>query len=222
MLDGKEKEWLYDEDRKTSCGMKADPLPDFLEGRVLCKESVHLTEEIRKRMPFLSHIPLFTDIVFVELDLYNILSEETRRKFKNEFAKRRKKRQSKVQAEKRADHLAQKKDQDIIKARKARLQTVDPDDEFFHAMVAVSERDPEPAVENTNVGPILAGESLSSSNAITRDATQNTEESSRFSSLSNISFSQVAQRERAIEAFPSLSSSEASWPLSVTFTSMTS
>ena len=56
------------------------PFPDFIEGRILEIENVHVTHEVRKRMPFLSHIPLYSDVVFVELDLNHILTEETRRK----------------------------------------------------------------------------------------------------------------------------------------------
>ena len=211
-----EKEGQQDKRRGKNHSVKAGPLPDFLEGRILEKENVHLTSELRKRMPFLSHIPLFTDIVFVELDLYNILSEETRRKFKTEFTKRRKKRQSKVQAERRADQLAKKEDRDRINARKARLQTIDPDDEFFHAAVAVSEPTPEqPSPESVEFGPVLGRELLSSSNEIVHEAAvpgQTVDESfpspSPPAPSSSISFSEAARRARAVEAFPALSSSE--------------
>eukprot|EP00531_Pseudo-nitzschia_arenysensis_P002916 CAMPEP_0116148456 /NCGR_PEP_ID=MMETSP0329-20121206/18380_1 /TAXON_ID=697910 /ORGANISM="Pseudo-nitzschia arenysensis, Strain B593" /LENGTH=288 /DNA_ID=CAMNT_0003644617 /DNA_START=88 /DNA_END=954 /DNA_ORIENTATION=- len=184
---------------------RAGPLPDFLEGRVLEKENVHLTAEIRKRMPFLNHIPLYTDIVFVELDLNHILSEETRRKFKNEISKRRKKRQSKFQAEKRADHQAQKQDQDRINARKARLKTIDPEDEFFRAALTVL---PESVVEDADFGPLLARESLVSSNENTEEILA-VGENIHESQPPSFSFSQAAQRANAVEAFPTLSSSEA-------------
>merc|ERR1719491_1906383 len=81
---------------------QAPPLPDYIEGRVLEIENVNLTPESRKRMPFLNHIPLYTDIVFVELDLHHLLCEATRRKFKGDFSKRRRRRQSKIKAESRA------------------------------------------------------------------------------------------------------------------------
>lgn len=183
---------------------RAGPLPDFLEGRVLEKTNVHLTTEIRKRMPFLNHIPLYTDIVFVELDLNHILSEGTKRKFKNEIAKRRKKRQSKVQAEKRADLQAKKEDQDRVNARKARLQTIDPDDEFFRAAVTTPA---EPVVEGADFGPFPGGESFSSSNGNTEEILAVGEDIDE--STPSFSFSQAAQRANTVEAFPALSSSEA-------------
>jgi hypothetical protein len=46
-----------------------DPLPDELDGVVLEVESLHLTPEMRKKIPVLSHLPFYTDILFVELDL---------------------------------------------------------------------------------------------------------------------------------------------------------
>lgn len=183
------------------------PLPDFIEGRVLEKELVHLTSETRKRMPFLNHIPLYTDILFVELDLNHLLSEATKQKFKNEIIKRRKKRQSKVQAEKRADRVAKKEDQDRINERKARLQSVDPDDEYFHAAVQLSEE--LVAAENTTTttedfGPLLGGERSNRDGVVPEVAAEGTA----------FSFSQAARRGTAAvlsvaEAFPELSSSNA-------------
>eukprot|EP00536_Pseudo-nitzschia_multiseries_P018144 jgi/Psemu1/54304/gm1.54304_g len=181
----------------------AAPLPDVIEGRVLEKEHVHLTSETRKRMPFLNHIPLYTDIVFVELDLNHLLSEGTRRKFKNEIDKRRKKRQSKTQAEKRADRIARKEDQERINERKARLQLVDPDDEFFHAAVQMAS---EPAVvEAADFGPLPAAPRSPAVDAALAPTP---------ASSSSFSFSQAAQRGSAAglssaEAFPELSSSRA-------------
>ena len=194
--------------REKSNQIQAGPFPDFLQGRVLEKENVHLTSEIRKRMPFLNHIPLYTDIVFVELDLNHVLSAETRRKFKHEIMKRRKKRQSKVQAEKRVDLQLQKKEQDRINARKARLQTVDPEDEFFRALVAPPL---EIAPEAADFGPVPGSESITLSSGIADEIVavgQNLEISSPPSS-SSFSFSQAAQRANAAEAFPVLVSSEA-------------
>jgi hypothetical protein len=209
--DGSDKGNSQDQCQEINNLVKAAPLPDFLEGRVLEKETVHLTSDIRKRMPFLNHIPLFTDVVFVELDLNHVLSDETRRKFKNELTKRRKKRQSKAQEEKRADLLAQKEDQDRINARKARLQTVDPNDRFFHAAVAPPPP-PEPALEGAEFGPVLGEESSSLlPNRITSEAAvavQN-DDGSQPTPSSLFSFSEAAQRANTIEEFPALSSSEA-------------
>jgi hypothetical protein len=81
------------------------PFPNVIEGHILKKESVQLTPDVRKRLPFLSHLPLYTDLVFVELDLNRILSNQTRQKFKLEMEKRRKKWKNRVPAEKQANHI---------------------------------------------------------------------------------------------------------------------
>lgn len=129
------------------------PLPDWIEGRVLEIEKVHLTADVRKRMPVFSHIPLYCDINFVELDLNHILTEATRRKFKVEFAKRRQRRQSKVEAEKRADRAAEREEMERINERKARLQTINPDDEFFRVAPAVTVG--EDVMDPESFGPVL-------------------------------------------------------------------
>lgn len=183
------------------------PLPDIIEGRILEKELVHLTSETRKRMPFLNHIPLYTDVLFVELDLNHLLSETTKQKFKNEILKRRKKRHSKVQAEKRADRVAKKEDQDRINERKARLQSVDPDDVFFHPAVKLSKEMTAAEIMTTTTedfGPLLGGERSDSDGIVPEVAAEG----------SAFSFSQAARRGTAAvlltaEAFPELSSSSA-------------
>ena len=116
------------------------PFPDSIEGKILDIEKLHLTPDIRKRMPFLSHLPLYCDICFVELDLNHILSDVTRNKFKGDLQKRRKRRQHKVQAEKKADKAAMKVEADLINERKARWQSIDPDDDFFKPVIVPPEQ----------------------------------------------------------------------------------
>ncbi len=115
------------------------PLPDYLSGRILEIQNVHLTPDIRKRMPFLEHIPLYTDISFVELDLSSILSNETKKKFRADLEKRKKKRQSKVKAEKKADREARVEEARLITDRKARLTLIDPSDEFFQPTLSAEQ-----------------------------------------------------------------------------------
>jgi len=107
------------------------PLPDEVEGSILEIQHVHLTHEVRKRMPFLAHLPLYIDVTFVELDLNRILSEATKQKFKGEFEKRRKRRKDKKNVEKREDRVAQQKEQERINTLKSRVPRIDPNDEFF-------------------------------------------------------------------------------------------
>jgi hypothetical protein len=202
------------------------PLPDFIDGRVLEIENVHLTPESRKRMPFLNHIPLYTDIIFVELDLNHMLSEATRRKFKADIAKRRKRRQSKIQTEKRADRAIQKEEQQRINERKARLQTVDPNDEFFQISSAVSGpnelqpiidtiQDFGPALQSANSRPDQQeGEANEINDASNRENTSSQPFSTSIPT-SSFSFSQALRSGNdhvtlsSAEAFPALSSSAA-------------
>ena len=181
----------------------------------------------------MNHIPLYTDIVFVELDLNHILSAATRRKFKNDLDKRRKRRQSKIQAEKRADRVILKQDQDRINERKARSQTVDPDDAFFQAAATISgpaapSEQPDPIIlDAADFGPMPGADT--GTGATTTSTTSNLEsEANRINNdagtgrnssppSSSFSFSQAAQRgssaannfSAAAEAFPALSSSAA-------------
>jgi hypothetical protein len=179
------------------------PLPDFIEGVVLEVENLQLTPELRKRMPFLSHIPSYTDILLVELDLFHILSESTRRKFKAEFAKRRQRRVSKFQAEKRADMAAELEEMERINDRKARSQMIDPDDEFFRAstkseVAALS-------ITSEDFGPVL-------SQINTREEVVVASQHSTVApGTSSVSFSEACRRGQndvmtisSTDAFPSL------------------
>lgn len=138
------------------------PLPDYVSGRILDVRNVDLTPDIRKRFAFLEHLPLYTNISFVELDLGHIMSREAKRKFQPELAKRRKLRQNKVKAEKRADSIARQKEARLVSERKARLNVIDPNDEFFHTSapeeagnvpVQPSETDPEVGDVNSLLRP---------------------------------------------------------------------
>jgi hypothetical protein len=110
---------------------------------------------MRKRLPFLSHLPLYTDIRFVELDLNRILSDETRQKYRAEFEKRSKKRRNKHAAEKRADAMATKKEEARIKELKARIQRIDPHDEFFHSPPEESLTEQDFPAASEGGGPIM-------------------------------------------------------------------
>lgn len=130
------------------------PFPDSVEGEIIEIESINLTPEIRKRMPFLGHLPLYTDIRFIELDLNNLMSAEAKKKFKVDLEKRRKRRQNKVKAEKKEDKMAQRKEEERIFHLKTRLHQVDPNDEFFQFSPP-----PEESLDLTSeaFGPAIAG-----------------------------------------------------------------
>ena len=131
---------------------KLTPLPDFVEGRILELEHVHLTPEKRERFRFLSHLPLYTEICFVELSLGNLLSKQTKKAFAKDFQKRMNARMKKVQMEKREDVRVQKQEEARINELKARMQRIDPNDEFF----VVPE--PEPTFDGEDFGPSISGD----------------------------------------------------------------
>jgi len=105
-------------------------LPEEIKGQVMETETYHLTVEARKRKPFLSHLPLFADIKFVEVNLNNILGPDTKAKFKSEMDRRRSRRKNKKNAEKREDKLAKKLEEE----RRKIPARVDPNDEFFQVV----------------------------------------------------------------------------------------
>lgn len=169
-------------------------LPNFVEGRILEVEHKNLTPELRKRLPCLSHLPLFTDISFVELDLNHILTDRTKQSFKGDLAKRRKKRQSKVKAEKRADRAAQKEETELINERRARLQRIDPEDAFFRQHVVPEE----PALTAEDFVVSIGGDVVYEQTTIPVDHNEE-----------GLSFSSAVRRDNGLvvsstEAFPTL------------------
>jgi len=108
------------------------PFPDVIKGNVIDVQTIHITPEVRKRMPFTSHLPLYIDIALVEINVTHLLSVKTLEHFKNEMEVRRKKRQKQRNIEKRAKKEAQQKEDERIKKLKQRIQSIDVNDEFFH------------------------------------------------------------------------------------------
>ena len=107
------------------------PFPDVIRGQVIDVEHVHLTPDICKRMPCFSHLPLYSDITMVELDINGSLSEETRQRFKKDMKRRKEKRQAKKEAEKKADREARRKEEERIEELRKGIQRIDPNDPFF-------------------------------------------------------------------------------------------
>ncbi len=109
------------------------PFPDVIKGRVVDVERKHLTPDVRKRMGCFSHLPLYTDIILAELDIFN-LSKETRRHFKKDIERRKNKRRAKREIEKKAEREARLKEEERIEDLKRGIQRIDPNDTFFHSM----------------------------------------------------------------------------------------
>jgi hypothetical protein len=116
---------------------KLSPLPDVLEGTILEVDRVQLTPEMRQRLRFLSHLPVYSDVTFVEIGLGNMLSPETKKTFKKEFTKRKQARMNRLNAEKREDDRTMRKEEARIDELKARMNRIDPSDEFFQSSAYV-------------------------------------------------------------------------------------
>eukprot|EP00804_Cyclotella_cryptica_P020258 CCRYP_015873-RA/>CCRYP_015873-RA protein AED:0.02 eAED:0.02 QI:333/1/1/1/1/1/2/535/761 len=134
---------------------RAHPLPDAVEGTVVGTESFVVTPSLVKKKQFLSHLPVGSSVVFVEIDWYSggnnksqpMLTKATLSKFRSEIQRRKLDRQRAFQIEEKADKLAQMKvdKEDRIRREKAfgsayvdgiPRQTIDPDDEFFKVPLA--------------------------------------------------------------------------------------
>eukprot|EP00903_Cladosiphon_okamuranus_P015735 g14523.t1 len=88
------------------------PLPERVDAKVLEVETVKLTPELRRRLPFLSHLPIHCDVSFLEVDMAGLVSEETTRKFREEIQKRERKRRSRAAQETRAAKKEARLEQD--------------------------------------------------------------------------------------------------------------
>lgn len=175
---------------------KSLPLPDRIEGKVLEVTKVHVTPDIRQRYRFLSHIPLHSDVTFVEIDLGYLLSTETKKAFKKDFAKRKQVRSNRVNAQKREDKRTRRKEEERVNELKARFQAIDPNDVFFHCSAPEAQN---VALVGEGFGPVL-----STSTGETRNASS--PPSNLALSFSNItSVGGAVSRVHSTEAnFPSL------------------
>jgi len=75
-----------------SASLTNSPLPETLSGIVLEAERVQVTEESRKRLTLLRHLPLHSEVWLVEVDLSQLAPPEVLEKFQNELSKRADKR----------------------------------------------------------------------------------------------------------------------------------
>ena len=164
------------------------PLPDTVEGTIVDIERVLLTPEIRERRRFLSHIPLYTEVCFIEIDISHVLSSRTKHVYKKEFTKRQQTRIAREKAEQREDELLQHLEQEKINERKARMQRIDPMDDFFQPVIPMYDVHVEPNMLSEDFGPAISTNTATHVPAMT--------------SLPGISFSQACQ---SGEIFPNLS-----------------
>ncbi|KAL3823194.1 hypothetical protein ACHAXA_003473 [Cyclostephanos tholiformis] len=136
------------------------PLPDELTATVVDVEQLTITTALIKRKPFLSHLPLYSSIKFVEVDWYSggdrgnqpLLSHRTLTKFQEELQRRRSERQLAHKREQIADKFARAKQEREEQRQKELLrsnfsaegscrQTIDPDDDFFRVPATSDQSD---------------------------------------------------------------------------------
>jgi len=181
------------------------PFPDIVKGRVIDVDHLHLTPDVRNRMRCFSHLPLYTDITLVEIDINGNLTEATRNICKKEMDRRRKKRQAAREAEKKAEREAKQKEDARIDDLKRGIQRIDPNDSFFHAAAAAA------PLEDTNVFDASDfAQFLPASKSNTTSSPR-----SRENQTKGISFSSVCA---TTSAFPCLDTRNASFFPSLTST----
>lgn len=82
--------------------------PTVLKGvKVVDVEQVVASEEVKKRYPFLAHIPLTAAITFVEVDLHNYLNQQTKELMADQIKKRQEKRRKRRKARRRAEKVSE-------------------------------------------------------------------------------------------------------------------
>eukprot|EP00928_Gymnodinium_smaydae_P022690 TRINITY_DN18979_c0_g1_i1.p1 TRINITY_DN18979_c0_g1~~TRINITY_DN18979_c0_g1_i1.p1 ORF type:complete len:795 (-),score=155.24 TRINITY_DN18979_c0_g1_i1:58-2442(-) len=88
-------------------GGRWDKLPPALVGiRLEGVQEMSIADDVRKRHKFLSHLPLGSRVVLVEVDLRNHLSKETKEYFADEFAKRRLQKKKEQNRERKEERLS--------------------------------------------------------------------------------------------------------------------
>lgn len=192
------------------------PYPDVVKGRVIEVDHIHLTADVRNRMRCFSHLPLYTDITLVEIDINGNLAEATRSICKKEMDRRRKKRQATREAEKKAEREAKQKEDARIEDLKRGIQIIDPNDSFFHAAAAAAPLEDTNVFDTSDFAQFLpAAESNTTSPPRSRE-----NQTSGGGSRKAISFSSICTTNSAFPGldtrnasfFPSLTSSNEAFP----------
>jgi hypothetical protein len=73
--------------------------PESISAPILELEEVTQTEEVRRRTRYLGHLPIGCDYLFCELDLSNLVSDDTLNAFSIELARRQKRREERSKPE---------------------------------------------------------------------------------------------------------------------------
>ncbi|CAG8514549.1 18628_t:CDS:10 [Acaulospora morrowiae] len=75
--------------------------PNEITVRIVGVEETTITEELRKRCKYLSHLPLSCDVTFLEVDLKGVVSDLTLQGFSRELRQRKNRREEKAHKERR-------------------------------------------------------------------------------------------------------------------------
>ncbi|KAH8553737.1 hypothetical protein BGW37DRAFT_269878 [Umbelopsis sp. PMI_123] len=118
-----------------------DKFPKSIVVRVNDVEESTLTEELRKKFKYLSHLPLSCDVTFLEVDLKGVVSDTTLDHFSiksllGELRIRQKKRNERVRREEKSKRLADSREQKQTKPSTwatHHTNAVTQDDPFFSA-----------------------------------------------------------------------------------------
>eukprot|EP00968_Pinguiococcus_pyrenoidosus_P011272 scaffold903_cov262-Pinguiococcus_pyrenoidosus.AAC.7 len=122
-------------------------LPAVLStAKVVEVEQLRLTEELRKRHPFLRHLPKLSDVTFVEIDLAPLVSAEVLKQFSSELKKRSKRRARAAQALQRQEQEERRREEEKRQQQEEYLRQI----EAFRRGPTVSE-----AVDRTRPAPPL-------------------------------------------------------------------
>ena len=147
--------------QREQVGTHKMPFPDVIHGQIIDVQSVHLTPEVRKRMPFTSHLPLYIDIKLIELNLTQQLSSSTREHFRSELEQRKKKRHAQRNSDRKAKKKAEREEFERIENLKKGIQRININDDFFQPVVPMLQlqQDEEFVGEGAAFGPSLSSSS---------------------------------------------------------------
>ncbi|KAI9316630.1 hypothetical protein BX666DRAFT_179134 [Dichotomocladium elegans] len=106
-------------------------LPRQLHVKVECVEETSMTEDLRKRFKYLSHLPLACDVTFVQVNLRDHVSEKTYKEFESDLKSRIKRRQEKEKREERLRKAAEARQKKQNRRQEEENRQIMSNDPFF-------------------------------------------------------------------------------------------
>lgn len=90
-------------------------LPDTIEVAVEGADEGTVTEDLRRRCRWLSHLPTASDVVFIEADLSHVVSKSSLEPYAGPLKQRRQKRRDKARREDKAKAKSEQREQDAAR-----------------------------------------------------------------------------------------------------------